>query len=153
LWHELPLLDKRLSSIRAKLTATLPNANILKLFKDKDPATERNFFYRKPETGNRKPKTVLKMEIKPLDFLIGLSLGLALGAGGTMLVSRIRGWLGYSETGRLRAENRVLSRRLAAKDRHIGRMLAETQRLAERLGKKSVNELSGKSDETLTTDH
>ena len=93
------------------------------------------------------------MEIRPLDFLIGLSLGLVLGAGGTMLVSRIRGWLGYSETGRLRAENRVLARRLAAKDRHIGRMLAETQRLAERLGKKSLNELSDKSDETLTTDH
>ena len=78
------------------------------------------------------------MEIKPLDFLIGLSLGLALGVGGTMLVSRIRGWLGYSEIGRLRAENRVLSRRLAAKDRHIGRMLAETQRLAERLGQKQA---------------
>ena len=74
------------------------------------------------------------MEIKPLDFLIGLSLGAALGVGGTMLVSRIRGWLGRSETGRLRAENRVLARRLAEKDRHIGKMLAETQRLAERLG-------------------
>ena len=76
------------------------------------------------------------MEIKPLDFFIGLSLGLILGAGGTLLVSRIRGWLGYSESGRLRAENRTLARRLAAKDRHIGRMLAETQRLAERLGQK-----------------
>jgi hypothetical protein len=93
------------------------------------------------------------MEIKPLDFFIGLTLGVAMGAGGAILVSRVRGWLGYSETGRLRAENRVLSRRLAEKDRHIGKMLAETQRLAERLGKKSVNELSGKSDETLTTDH
>ena len=78
------------------------------------------------------------MEIKPLDFLIGLSLGLALGVGGTMLVSRIRGWLGYSETGRLRAGEPHLARRLAAKDRHIGRMLAETQRLAERLGKKQA---------------
>jgi hypothetical protein len=93
------------------------------------------------------------MEIKPLDFFIGLSLGLALGVGGTMLVSGTRGWLGYSETGRLRAENRTLARRLAAKDRHIGRMLAETQRLAERLGKKSLDDLSGKSDETLTIDH
>jgi hypothetical protein len=93
------------------------------------------------------------MEIKLLDFFIGLSLGLALGVGGTILVSRIRGWLGRSEVGRLRAENRTLARRLAAKDRHIGRMLAETQRLAERLGKKSLNDLSGKSDETLTIDH
>ena len=76
------------------------------------------------------------MEIKPLDFLIGLILGVALGVGGTMLVSRIRGWLGKSEVGRLRSENRTLARRLAEKDRHIGRMLAETQRLAERLGKK-----------------
>jgi 3-dehydroquinate synthase class II len=93
------------------------------------------------------------MEIKPLDFFIGLILGVALGVGGTMLVSRIRGWLGRSEVGRLRAENRVLSRRLAEKDRHIGTMLAETQRLAERLGKKNVDELSRKGDEILTTDH
>ena len=53
-------------------------------------------------------------------------------------MSRVRGWLGYSETGRLRAENRVLARRLAEKDRHIGRMLTETQRLAERLGQKQA---------------
>ena len=76
------------------------------------------------------------MEIKPLDFVIGLTLGLALGVGGAILVGRIRGWLGYSETGRLRADNRTLKRRLAEKDRHIGRMLTETQRLAERLGQK-----------------
>ena len=81
------------------------------------------------------------------------AVGLALGAGGAVLVSRIRGWLGYSEVGRLRAENRTLERRLAAKDRHIGRMLAETQRLAERLGKKSLDDLSGKNDKPLITDH
>ena len=75
------------------------------------------------------------MEIKPLDFLIGLTLGAALGVGGAILVNRIRGWLGRSEVGRLRADNRALSRRLAEKDRHIDTMLTETQRLAERLGK------------------
>ena len=77
------------------------------------------------------------MEIKPLDLLIGLILGAALGVGATLLVIRIRGWLGKSEVGRLRSENRVLARRLAEKDRHIGRMLSETQRLAERLAKTS----------------
>jgi hypothetical protein len=93
------------------------------------------------------------MEIKALDFFIGLILGAALGVGGTILVSRIRGWLGHSEAGRLRAENRTLERRLAEKDRHIGKMLTETQRLAERLGKKNLNELISKSDEPLITDN
>jgi len=82
------------------------------------------------------------MEIKPLDFFIGLALGAALGIGGTLLVSRIRGWLGRSEVGRLRAENRTLERRLAEKDRHIGTMLAETQRLAERLGQKNIEKVN-----------
>jgi hypothetical protein len=152
LWHELPRLDKRLSVSGAKLTAKPANANILPIIRRRIRQPPGNFF-----AANRKQKYgklhLRDMEIKPLDFLIGLSLGLALGAGGAILVSRIRGWLGYSETGRLRAENRTLARRLAAKDRHIGRMLAETQRLAERLGKKSLDDLSGKSDETLTIDH
>jgi hypothetical protein len=81
------------------------------------------------------------MEIKTLDFFMGLTLGAALGVGATILVSRIRGWLGHSEAGRLRAENRTLERRLAEKDRHIGKMLTETQRLAERLGQKAVKEI------------
>ena len=79
---------------------------------------------------------------------------MALGVGGTMLVSRIRGWLGRSEVGRLRSENRALKRRLAEKDRHIGRMLTETQRLAERLGKKERQRTrQTKAMTTLTTDH
>jgi hypothetical protein len=74
------------------------------------------------------------MEIKTLDFVIGLILGVSLGIAGTLLVIRIRGWLGHSEAGRLRSANRAMERRLAEKDRYIGQMLAETQRLAERLG-------------------
>ena len=65
-----------------------------------------------------------------------MTLVVALGVVGTMLVSRIRGWLGYSETGRLRARTAPLRAVWKEKDRHIGRMLTETQRLAERLGQK-----------------
>ncbi len=80
------------------------------------------------------------MEIKLLDFFIGLSLGAVLGVGGTWLCQRLRHWLGHSEVSRLRAENRSLKRRLAEKDRHISRMLSETERLAERLGEMKVVE-------------
>lgn len=83
------------------------------------------------------------MEIKTLDFTVGLALGVALGVGGTLLVMRLRAWLGKSEVGRLRSQNRTLERRLAEKDRHIGKMLKETQRLAERLGDMRVVEEVG----------
>jgi len=73
------------------------------------------------------------MEIKPLDFFLGLSLGAILGVGLTLAVIKLRGWLGHSEAGRLKSENRTLKRRLAEKDRHIGRMLSETERLAQKL--------------------
>lgn len=87
------------------------------------------------------------MEIKTLDFVVGLALGAALGVGGTLLGTRIRGWLGRSEVGRLRSENCTLERRLAEKDRHIGKMLTETQRLAERLGQKKDVLLAEKTDQ------
>jgi hypothetical protein len=70
-----------------------------------------------------------------VDFWVGLLVGAALGVGLTLGAARVRGWLGYSEAGRLKAENRELQRRLAAKDRHVARMLTETERLAEKLGK------------------
>lgn len=73
------------------------------------------------------------MEIRGLDFSLGLTVGLALGLGLAWLVRRVRTWLGRSETGRLAAENRDLKRRLAEKDRHVSRMLTETERLAEKL--------------------
>ena len=74
------------------------------------------------------------MEIKPLDFFLGATLGAILGVGLTLAVIKLRSWLGRSEASRLKTENRALKRRLAEKDRHIGKMLTETERLAEKLG-------------------
>jgi predicted RNase H-like nuclease (RuvC/YqgF family) len=81
-----------------------------------------------------------------LDFFIGLCLGAVLGAGGTWMVKQVRGWLGHSEVSRLRTENRALKRRLAEKERHISRMLTETERLAERLGVMKVGKEVGKKE-------
>jgi ferric-dicitrate binding protein FerR (iron transport regulator) len=73
------------------------------------------------------------MEIRVLDFAIGLGAGIALGLGLVWLASRVRTWLGRSEKGRLSAENRELKRRLAEKDRRVSRMMQEAERLAEKL--------------------
>ena len=83
------------------------------------------------------------MEIKGLEVFLGFATGAVLGVGLTLAVIRIRGWLGYSETGRLKGENRDLKRRLTEKDRHIGRMLEETQRLAETLGQAKATPTTG----------
>jgi hypothetical protein len=80
------------------------------------------------------------MEIRVLDFSLGLAAGLGLGLGLVWLVSRVRAWLGKSAVGRLTAENRELKRRLAEKDRHVSRMLRETERLAEKLAQGKVLE-------------
>jgi hypothetical protein len=55
LWHELPLLDKRLSALRVKLTATPGNANILRIL-GTGTGSPRELFL--TETENRKPATV-----------------------------------------------------------------------------------------------
>jgi hypothetical protein len=82
------------------------------------------------------------MEIRVLDFSLGLAAGLGLGVGLTWLVRRVMTWLGRSEMGRLDSENRELKRRLAEKDRHVSRMLAETERLAEKLAQSKTLETS-----------
>jgi hypothetical protein len=80
------------------------------------------------------------MEIRLLDFSLGLAAGLFLGIGLVWLTGRVKSWLGKSEVGRLAAENRELKRRLAEKDRHVSRMLHETERLAEKLAQGKVLE-------------
>ena len=63
------------------------------------------------------------MEIKTLDFLVGLSVGAVLGVGGTWWsIGSGIGW-GTPRSAGCARENRSLKRRLAEKDRHIGRML------------------------------
>ncbi len=74
-----------------------------------------------------------------MDFLLGFVSGAGLGVIGAIATGRIRRWLGRSEAGLLAAENRELKRRLAAKDRHIAKMLAETARLAEKLGETALH--------------
>jgi hypothetical protein len=81
------------------------------------------------------------MEIRLLDFAIGLAAGLILGVGLVWLVGWLRSWFGRSEVGRLAAENRELKRRLAEKDRHVSRMLQETERLAEKLSRGKALEI------------
>ncbi len=75
-----------------------------------------------------------------LDFSLGVAAGLALGVFLAWLGGRLRTWLGKSAVGRLTAENRELKRRLAEKDRHVSRMLKETERLAEKLAQGKVLE-------------
>ncbi len=74
------------------------------------------------------------MQINGVDFFLGLTAGAALGVVLTLAAGRVRHWLGHSETYRLRHENQEMKRRLAEKDRHIRRMLTDTERLAEKLG-------------------
>ena len=55
------------------------------------------------------------LEIRLLDFALGMAAGLLLGLALVFLVSRVRSWLGKSAVGRLTTENRELKRRLAEK--------------------------------------
>ena len=73
------------------------------------------------------------MEFHVLEFSLGLGGGLVSGLGLAWLAGRMQAWLGNSETARLARENRELRRRLGEKDRHVTRMLQETERLAEKL--------------------
>jgi hypothetical protein len=87
------------------------------------------------------------LEIRLLDFSLGLAAGLIVALVLFFLVGRVRAWLGKSPVGRLTLENRELKRRLAEKDRHVSRMLQETERLAEKLAREKALETTQGSDQ------
>jgi hypothetical protein len=87
------------------------------------------------------------LEIRLLDFSLGLAAGLIVALVLFFVVSRVRSWLGKSPVGRLTLENRELKRRLAEKDRHVSRMLQETERLAEKLAREKALETTQGSDQ------
>ncbi len=87
------------------------------------------------------------LEIRLLDFSLGLGAGVILAFVVFFVAGRVRAWLGKSPVGRLTLENRELKRRLAEKDRHVSRMLEQTERLAEKLAQGKPLETSQGSDQ------
>ncbi len=68
-----------------------------------------------------------------MDYFLGLGTGLVLGAGITLATIKIKGMFKNSELKKLREEVRSLQRRLEEKDRHVARMLVETEKLVQGL--------------------
>jgi gas vesicle protein len=68
---------------------------------------------------------------------IGLALGVVVGAIGTLLFGRIRGFFAKSEVAKLRQENRTLKQRLEKKDKHIQEMMYHTEKIAAGLAHQS----------------
>jgi hypothetical protein len=79
------------------------------------------------------------MELDLVEFSLGLATGLIMGVGFTLAGVKLKGLFKGSETKRLRDENRNLKRRLEEKDRHIGRMLTETEKLVQGLAKVKIS--------------
>jgi gas vesicle protein len=63
-------------------------------------------------------------------FWIGLALGVVVGAIGTLIFGKIRGFFTKSEVAKLRQENRTLKQRLEKKDKHIQEMMYHTEKIA-----------------------
>lgn len=68
-----------------------------------------------------------------MEYFLGLGTGLVLGVGGTLAVAKFRNLFKNSEVKKLRDEVRHLKRRLDEKDRHVSRMLTETEKLVQGL--------------------
>ncbi len=79
------------------------------------------------------------MEINGVDFLLGAGAGVVLGAGLTFMAVKLKGFFKASEIRRLQEEVHRLQRRLKEKDRHIVRMLNETEKLVDSLSQIRVS--------------
>jgi uncharacterized membrane-anchored protein YhcB (DUF1043 family) len=74
-------------------------------------------------------------EINIMEYILGLGTGLVLGVGGTLAVAKLKNLFKNSEVKQLRDEVRHLKRRIDEKDRHVARMLSETEKLVQGLSR------------------
>jgi hypothetical protein len=70
-----------------------------------------------------------------MEYILGLGTGLVLGVGGTLAVVKFKNLFKNSEVKQLRDEVRHLKRRIDEKDRHVARMLSETEKLVQGLSR------------------
>jgi uncharacterized membrane-anchored protein YhcB (DUF1043 family) len=68
-----------------------------------------------------------------MEYILGLGTGLVLGVGLTLAVAKFKNLFKNSEVKKLREEVRQLRRRMEEKDRHVARMLTETEKLVQGL--------------------
>jgi uncharacterized membrane-anchored protein YhcB (DUF1043 family) len=70
-----------------------------------------------------------------MEYILGLGTGLVLGIGLTLAVAKFKNLFKNSEVKQLREEVRHLKRRIDEKDRHVARMLSETEKLVQGLSR------------------
>lgn len=70
-----------------------------------------------------------------MEYFLGLATGLVLGVGLTLAAVKFKNLFRNSEVKQLREEVRSLKRRIEEKDRHVARMLSETEKLVQGLSR------------------
>jgi uncharacterized membrane-anchored protein YhcB (DUF1043 family) len=74
-----------------------------------------------------------------MEYILGLGTGLVLGVGLTLAVAKFKNLFKNSEVKKLRDEVRQLKRRMEEKDRHVARMLTETEKLVQGLSQFKIS--------------
>lgn len=70
-----------------------------------------------------------------MEYFLGLATGLVLGVGLTIAAVKFKSLFKNSEVKKLREEVRYLKHRIEEKDRHVARMLSETEKLVQGLSR------------------